>query len=191
MDKYFTNGHLNELGIAYFSENPKLDEFRTHINSCDACYEQVTVLTDFLDEHSYITHKKMKRNYLSLAASVLVLLCSSIFFFVNQSNSFTENSSFEILVGDQLRSSSFEIITPEIDQHFKRNEQITFQWNIQNDKKCELIIFSNEKLVIVKHSVTNKLFNYKANLSEGLYYWELIENDEIIYVGKFNIVNTK
>lgn len=107
---------------------------------------------------------------------------------VNPSASFQTNPSFENMVGATRHIGYFTMIAPSIDSHFTVNAEIIFKWTL-NEKltAIELMIMDNTGTTVKESELLNKS-NYSlppGTLKKGLYYFKVLQKDEIIFFGKF------
>jgi|WetSurMetagenome_2_1015567.scaffolds.fasta_scaffold179753_1 hypothetical protein len=95
---------------------------------------------------------------------------------------------FETLIESHYRSDYLEVLVPTIAQKFLLNGSIKFKFKGEVSSPLIIMIYDNEeKKVFEKDSLTLNSYTFKTQLSSGLYYWKLITNDDLIFVGKFII----
>jgi hypothetical protein len=97
-----------------------------------------------------------------------------------------ESRMFENLLASSLRISDIEVITPLLKHQFTGKQPIIFKFNGDLSVPVDLIIYNNrEKMIFEKHDISVNSYNLDMKLSSGLYYWKLVRNDDLLYVGKF------
>lgn len=95
---------------------------------------------------------------------------------------FEPSENFEDLVQMQFRSTTIEVISPEIGEIVEN--PITFRWK-HYDKPITIKILSNKELTLVSTTVTADSFTTTKKFAPGLYYWKLETENELLFVGKF------
>ncbi len=86
------------------------------------------------------------------------------------------------LVQTQFRSTTIEIISPEIGAIVQN--PVTFRWK-QYEKRITIKILSNKELTLVSSTLSGDSFTTTKKFAPGLYYWKLETTDELLFVGKF------
>ncbi len=105
---------------------------------------------------------------------------------VNPSASFRTNPSFEKMIGATRHIGYFTMIAPRIDSHFNINEEILFKWTLNEPAKVELMIMDNTGLTIKESESLNNNYSLPpGTLKKGLFYFKVLQKDEIIFFGKF------
>jgi hypothetical protein len=104
------------------------------------------------------------------------------------SQNFKESPVLESFIETGLRSEDLEIISPKNNKSFKFKEKLRFKWETESLKIITIEIWhfkdNIDKKILERTSENNKLI-INNKLVPGLYYWKLISDDELIYVGKF------
>ena len=108
----------------------------------------------------------------------------------NDQNNFTELLRFESQINQEYRSDAIEIISPKKPEMYKSSENINFQWKKSAIEKLILGLYDNKGKLIFQEKITSN-FHFKQVLPPGLYYWQLETEDDIVYTGKFSVLNTK
>lgn len=103
--------------------------------------------------------------------------------------SYEPNKTFEYLTGITWRSSGFSLTLPGSDAKFVCQENITFSWRTGKNVKTSLYI--NDNLGILRYESEYNSYSsvrIKAGfLGKGLFYYKIVEEDEVVYIGKFTI----
>jgi hypothetical protein len=108
----------------------------------------------------------------------------------NKLGSFRELKRFETLANQEYRSEdAVNVISPKKARKLAPNENIIFNWQSVTNQ-LSLVIFDNQGIEIFRKKVSPP-FNYKENLPEGLYYWQLENEEDLVFVGKFVIKQQK
>lgn len=92
------------------------------------------------------------------------------------------SANYEDLVQTQFRSTTFEIVSPEIGEIVQN--PVTFRWK-QYEKRITIKILSNKELTLVSTTLSGDSFTTSKKFSPGLYYWKLETDNELLFVGKF------
>jgi hypothetical protein len=92
----------------------------------------------------------------------------------------------ENAIGEMVRGANVSVRTPAISDVFKKNETIVFNWIIPDRSSARFVLKNNRGTTLVNENVFPPV---RKHLKEaGLYYWQLIIDDDVIYTGKI-IVN--
>jgi hypothetical protein len=146
-------------------------------------------INDFLE--------KAQKNwyYLAAAAMILVFLYFIPALFQKQYSesylaNFEENSYWENLLHQNLRSSeiSISIQSPKIGENFEN--EIEFRWQAEKHDKTysdyfDLIIIDNNESNVFQTEIKDGLYILEFKLEPGLYYWIVEYEKEMIHLGKF------
>lgn len=101
--------------------------------------------------------------------------------------SFTENKQWELRLSERLRSSSeLHLLSPLSGTNYE-GDRLTFEWAPGKKQKIFLGLMNNENKEIFYKEVTgNKivLLATEINLSPGLYYWVVENEEDVLSVGK-------
>ena len=98
---------------------------------------------------------------------------------------FDVSDNLEDLVGEFTRSDIIKINNPSPGAEFKPGQFISFAWQQERPQPHFLIIVNNQEEEIFKIFLENGEYQYNEALPEGLYYWKLESEDDLLYVGKF------
>lgn len=90
----------------------------------------------------------------------------------------------EKLLKNTYRSEQTEVVSPIIGQIFQKGEKIHFIWD--PDSLLNLVIMDNKGNILTEEEV-NSSFQLIVELSPGLYYWQIENDDESLYTGKFEV----
>ena len=103
--------------------------------------------------------------------------------------SFKINPSLENIIGATRSAVSFKMESPKIGAILNENRVIVFRWSIHNVANNILKILDNSgSEVYTSGLIKEKSFTLSAGiLKKGLYYYKIIEKDEIVFFGKFYI----
>ncbi len=96
---------------------------------------------------------------------------------------YNTNPIFESAIEDQLRSNGISVDSPVNSAIYSRNQEIKFVWQTDAVLEPILLIRNNSGKTLFKENVQSAYVHKIDSL--GLYYWQLMDNDEIIYTGKF------
>ena len=154
--------------------------------------------------------------YLSIAASVVILIGLSITILLNSldknseiitklsfediknidekillSENFQPDFTLENTIYQQYRSpeTTFEIISPLDSTIFNVKEDIIF--NLTGEDKIQgLIIYNNKsEIVFEKHGLNQGSYNFENALLPGVYYWQIIVNNQKTWGNKLFIID--
>ncbi|HSN49853.1 MAG TPA: hypothetical protein VLR52_01395, partial [Bacteroidales bacterium] len=100
--------------------------------------------------------------------------------------SYQPDPAYETLVGTIMRSANFELLQPGEDQVFRKNGNILFRWEIPDAKKLTIRIVNNRGKQILEYKKINlqQLEVPVKLMPAGLFYYKILEDDEILFVGK-------
>lgn len=101
--------------------------------------------------------------------------------------SFRKNPSFEKMIGSTRHAGYFRMDAPIIGYRFSEKAVIRFEWILEGQAEIDLKIMDNTG-TSVHESVSlskNKYSLPPGTLKRGLYYFKVLQNDEIVFFGKF------
>ena len=103
--------------------------------------------------------------------------------------SFRKNSSFENMIGSTRHAGYFRMDAPLIGYRFSEKAEIMFKWTQDGHAEIELKIMDNTGITIHESRLLdkNKYSLPPGTLNRGLYYFKVLQNDEIIFFGKFMV----
>lgn len=94
---------------------------------------------------------------------------------------FVPHPFYENLVEMNYRSAGIRIERPELDT---LREKPVFSWKNIPEEKLTLVIINNREEIKFKEQIFNNT-RLKINLSPGLYYWQLQNENETLFTGSF------
>lgn len=97
------------------------------------------------------------------------------------------NPNLEIMIDSRYRSSGIQIISPLNNTNCAAGSNIVFSWTPPVQGSLTLKIINNKNAVVYEYplGVNGCEFVFKQNLSPGLYYWKLENQDDLLHIGKF------
>ncbi|MFQ5633018.1 MAG: zf-HC2 domain-containing protein [bacterium] len=108
------------------------------------------------------------------------------------SENFEKSLSLENLMNQTIRSNQFiSDVHPQNDQRFEG--KIAFRWKLQEDYAeqagtIELRILNNKAKVLFRYKTQENHLEFNEKLTPGLYYWALLNESEMMHLGRFNFV---
>ncbi len=99
---------------------------------------------------------------------------------------FTLNPNLENMIGSRVRSGVFEALSPTNNSVVKGI--IHFSWKQEQMHPISLKIVSNRGDLLYTFAVSGQAFDFNEKLENGLYYWKLENDNELLYVGKFKVL---
>ena len=99
------------------------------------------------------------------------------------------NPSFEKMIGVTRGADQFKMISPIPGSHLNEKQEIIFEWLLPRNSGVELMILNNQGSSIYKSGllVKNNYSLQRGMLKIGLYYYKIIQNEEIVFFGKFYV----
>lgn len=94
---------------------------------------------------------------------------------------------FEEMVKVHYRANTIEIISPSLNDSVTTGAEILFYWKSEQYDSLNLIVFSNREQIVIEKKIGNK-YIYTKTSHPGLYYWQLEDSEEALYVSKFFIL---
>ena len=100
---------------------------------------------------------------------------------------FRKNNSFEKMIGSTRHSGYFIMNAPRLGYIYGKKTDIHFEWNIAENEEIDLKIIDNTGETVHESGLisTNRYLLPSGTLLSGLYYFKVLQNDEIIFFGKF------
>lgn len=100
-----------------------------------------------------------------------------------------ESVLFENLISSSYRSQDIKVISPAMEQHYSANGTLVFKINQPTPSPFTIKIYTNKgnKLHEIEDIATDT-YMFEKKLSQGLYYWKLEEDDDLLFVGKFFVL---
>jgi hypothetical protein len=105
-------------------------------------------------------------------------------------NNYKPLAEFELLIGSVTRSYQFEMISPGAAVSVNRGSDVLFEWHCYDKAGPLLLILLNNHGIAVSEFPLNDAgpFMLKTkNFAEGLYYWKILKDDELVLMGKITI----
>jgi hypothetical protein len=97
-----------------------------------------------------------------------------------------ESALFENLIASHYRGSDIEVNTPRLKQKFNVGQPIVFEINGDLSNPVIINIYSNKgNKIIERNDISTNTFTIDNELPPGLYYWKLLQEDNLVQVGKF------
>jgi hypothetical protein len=66
-------------------------------------------------------------------------------------------------------------------------QNILFSWKTSARGPWRVVVVDNRGTIIKEDEVLSAEFVLKGPIAPGLYYWKVIQNDELAHVGKFRV----
>jgi hypothetical protein len=101
------------------------------------------------------------------------------------SDNYKELLLYETAIKNNLRGENIEVLSPAKSSKIAFGKKVIFSLK-DNNSKILLSVINNTGKSIFEETITTP-FTLPLKLSRGLYYWEIIENDEVVFVSKFYI----
>ncbi len=98
-------------------------------------------------------------------------------------SNFEPSPNLEGVVGKSVRSSLVEVTSPKVGEVVKGN--IDFRWKGEANTTYTLVVLNNREDVYKQVTVRGLGYVLTEKLKDGLYYWKLQANGDLLYVGKF------
>jgi hypothetical protein len=104
-------------------------------------------------------------------------------------SSYRKNPAFENMIGATRQLSSFRMDAPMPGTAFSKKTVILFKWFFDDHSVIKLTILNNKGASVHEsEALKGKRYSLPAGtLTKGLYYFKVIQDDEIVYFGKFLI----
>jgi len=101
---------------------------------------------------------------------------------------FTPNKDFEEQLNLSVRGGAVEINAPAKNAHLQTGHPIPFSWNQSGDASYSIILYNNNGWALhIKEGVQPDYSIAAKMLSPGTYYWKLIQEEEVVHLGKFTL----
>lgn len=151
----------------------------------------------YQEVHTVVTKKTQPNTFGIAAAIALFLMGSLVLFNINwngltsrtltqaelASPGFQINTELENYVNYPMRSSMVSTVQPEIGSVLSGS--IVFEIDTRQRERLSLKILNNEQVVVFQDDLSAQPFLMEQDLTPGLYYWSVENEQEIIYWGKF------
>jgi hypothetical protein len=95
----------------------------------------------------------------------------------------------ERICGEALRGSHFRLLSPLPGTVIGKDRLISFEWEttIKSGFSLEIIDNRGKVQTTCEVSAETPLILDAGALSPGLYYWKLLDHDNLVFVGKFTL----
>jgi hypothetical protein len=103
--------------------------------------------------------------------------------------SFKTNPSFETMLGATRYAGNFKLEAPPIGHLFGEKDVVRFEWTMNEDAEIYLKIMNNSGTIVHESGLLSKK-TYSlppGTLKTGLYYFKVMEKEEILFFGKFTV----
>lgn len=104
---------------------------------------------------------------------------------------FTPNPALEKLISGQTRAWNAKLISPLSGTNCKPGKAIVFQWEYPDGGSFRLRILNHAGSLQLEQETRETRLNINNLKKEGLYYWFLAAEDDLIAGGKFTIGNSQ
>jgi len=166
--------------------------------------EDVSML-EFYRKLSGIRHKnekgRIKFHHFLIAASVLFLIAIGILsvviypFHRQETNlvlaaKYVKLPEFEALIGSMTRGANFRLLLPYGRIQIPGDSVVVFEWTaIENPSPVIIKVLDNsgKKLFESSPILANRFLLPVKNFGKGLFYWKIIEEEELIAIGSITI----
>jgi hypothetical protein len=104
---------------------------------------------------------------------------------------FVPLSEFELLIGAVTRSYPFKLISPLMNDSIDAGAEVPFAWQeIDHVLPVSIIIMNNKGIPVYEISLDHaSSFQLQTkDFREGLYYWKIMMNDDMVLMGKLTIL---
>ena len=103
----------------------------------------------------------------------------------NFAANFTSSPNMEDLVGMEVRAASVTVESPANGQAVTGD--IAFRWNSAGKATFKVRVLTNKEEEVFQATTDRNMVLCAKRLDPGLYYWTLLENGELVHVGKFMV----
>ena len=101
---------------------------------------------------------------------------------------FKKSELFEGLISSNFRSADIEVLSPFLGQKFIKQSHIIFEFKGDVSIPVTIKVYNNKgKEMLVRNGISTNRYRYAPKLYSGLFYWKLLREDDLLYVGKFYI----
>jgi hypothetical protein len=101
----------------------------------------------------------------------------------NFAANFTPSPNLEDLVGGNVRGASVTVESPENGQAI--TGKMVFRWRSSSKGPFTVTIRTNKEEEVFRITTDRQMALCDKRLDPGLYYWTLLEDGELVHVGKF------
>ena len=179
------------------------EEVRNHIEDCLECkiaimdvYSMLTATSDMTAIPTELLEKDepdiyRKNMWKSAMLTSVLVLTFAVLIFQKQGAStndtvFSPDPMYEYYIGSQYRSDAGQltVVSPQVGM-ITNGEKVEFRWEYDNAENLQLTVLNNRQEMVVSTKGNNQRFMLTSTLSNGLYYWKLESETDLLYVGKF------
>jgi hypothetical protein len=128
------------------------------------------------DDTAHINNQKPTKNPYQPVLEVKTMLIGE---------NYKELPAFENAIKNNLRGSSIESSSPKQSQEIAFGEKVIFMVK-ENTNELMISVINNSGATVFENRVKMP-YTLSIKLPKGLYYWEITENDEVVFVSKFLI----
>lgn len=199
-------GHLDDLGVSRYAEalqNRKeahlSPEVLAHVSECQQCRTEIMSLADLLVDvqqaPKQINHRQQEIvSWFQRIAAIFLLagILGTYLWFLEQNKpapamaeNFLPNPAMEAMVDDIYRSGEISIHSPEY--QLQLGQKINFHWETTEKGDYTVVILDNTGNEIQRESTQLELLTINPTWPAGLYYWKLLNADDLLFVGKFQV----
>lgn len=208
--KYFKQKHLTAEMIALYAEKLAAsdtgqvsEEVLNHVENCYECKEAVmdvysmittapdmSTLSDEIIEvpkpTSHTEHRWKTMFYYMGVVFVFLALFWIKQYESNDKTKFMPDSTLEYFIKSSYRSGIGElnVITPNICEEIE-TKTIRFQWDYDQSDPLTITVVNNEQKVMASRDCDSDGITLDNTFPDGLYYWKLETDKDLIYIGKF------
>jgi len=100
---------------------------------------------------------------------------------------FTPNPALAKLVSGQTRAPGFKMLSPRPDAAFNNAKELVFKWETDMVGPYLIRIMDNNGKLKFEKSVSDKTLNVKVITVNGLYYWFISADDDLVSGGSFTV----
>jgi hypothetical protein len=90
----------------------------------------------------------------------------------------------ESLAGGNTRGEAFEDLSPD---SWPRGGEITLRWKTSSPGPWTIVLVDNRGKTLNESKADREEISLPGRFRPGLYYWKVLRNEELIYVGKFRV----
>jgi hypothetical protein len=98
---------------------------------------------------------------------------------------YKELALYENAIENNLRAENIEVLTPKKSSNIAFGEKVVFSLK-DNKQEILLTVLSNTGKTLFENKVKTP-YTLRLKLPRGLYYWEITQDDEVVFVSKFLI----
>lgn len=99
---------------------------------------------------------------------------------------YEDNPTMEEQMKIRLRSFGIEVLGPSSGNSIKYGDEIAFSWSTSGNATIALVIYNNKNIIVHQKSELEKSYELDSeNLLPGVYYWKLLQDGDVTYLGKF------